>query len=209
MYAPFLPSSSSSSSDHCTAIVRPTLFDHQNHRLNLIDTPGHVDFTVEVERSLRVLDGAVLILDGSVITVCLHWVFFSSARVIFFWFCALDLFIRCAGVEAQTQTVWRQATKRGVPRLVFVNKMDREGASIWMCNASLEQKLGAQPLPLHLPVGEASKFSGVIDLLSLEYLSYEGKTVQRMQLSQTIWPGNAPSEPMHAWPPMANQSPRR
>src|SRR5437773_10506935 len=90
-------------------------------RLNIIDTPGHVDFTIEVERSLRVLDGAVCVLDGN------------------------------QGVEPQTETVWRQGDKYGVPRIIFANKMDKTGADFYMCVSDIKEKLGARPVPLQIP----------------------------------------------------------
>merc|ERR1712023_330524 len=105
------------------------------HRINIIDTPGHVDFTIEVERSLRVLDGAVAVFDG------------------------------VAGVEPQSETVWRQADKYGVPRMCFVNKMDRVGADFYRCVDMIVDRLGANPLVLQLPLGAESNFKGVIDLI--------------------------------------------
>lgn len=114
-----------------------------NHRINIIDTPGHVDFTVEVSRSLRVLDGAVTVLDAQ------------------------------AGVEPQTETVWRQATDYLVPRLVFVNKMDKTGADFKFSCESLERRLGANAHPIQLPIGAESAFKGIIDLVTLEAYLYE------------------------------------
>ncbi|XP_050404706.1 ribosome-releasing factor 2, mitochondrial isoform X1 [Patella vulgata] len=108
------------------------------YKINLIDTPGHVDFTVEVERCLRVLDGAVVVLDSS------------------------------AGVEAQTKTVWRQADKYSIPRIVYLNKMDKPGASIEKCLTSLKEKLNVEPLLLHLPVGKEVDFAGIVDLVTLK-----------------------------------------
>jgi elongation factor G len=108
-----------------------------SHRINIIDTPGHVDFTIEVERSLRVLDGAVAVLDGG------------------------------NGVEPQTETVWRQADKFKVPRIVFVNKMDKIGADFAMNVASLKTRLGVNPVPIQWPVGEEDQHKGVIDLISM------------------------------------------
>ena len=106
-----------------------------DHRINIIDTPGHVDFTIEVERSLRVLDGAVTVFDS------------------------------VAGVEPQSETVWRQADKYGVPRICFVNKMDRIGANFYRCVDMIKDRLGARPLVMHLPIGEESGYVGIVDLL--------------------------------------------
>ncbi|OBV12275.1 elongation factor G [Erythrobacter dokdonensis] len=106
------------------------------HRINIIDTPGHVDFTIEVERSLRVLDGAVAVFDG------------------------------VAGVEPQSETVWRQADKYGVPRMCFINKLDRTGADFYYCVQSIIDRLGATPLVLYLPIGAESQLQGVVDLVN-------------------------------------------
>ena len=111
-----------------------------DHTINIIDTPGHVDFTVEVERNLRVLDGAVAVFDG------------------------------VAGVEPQSETVWRQADRYGVPRLCFVNKMDRVGAEFLRCVDMIENRLSATPLPIQLPIGAESDFRGVIDLVTMKAL---------------------------------------
>ncbi len=113
------------------------------HRLNIIDTPGHVDFTIEVERSLRVLDSAVCVLDAN------------------------------AGVEPQTETVWRQANKYRVPRLVFVNKMDKIGADYGRCVKMLKERLGAVPVPIQLPIGAEDHFEGVIDLLRMQAIYWD------------------------------------
>ncbi|XP_075037923.1 ribosome-releasing factor 2, mitochondrial isoform X2 [Mixophyes fleayi] len=121
-------------------------FDWNGHRINLIDTPGHVDFTVEVERSLRVLDGAVAVFDAS------------------------------AGVEAQTLTVWRQADKHSVPRLCFLNKMDKPGASFVYSVESIKEKLKAKPLLLQLPIGEGKSFQGLVDLLSMESVTWSRRS---------------------------------
>lgn len=110
----------------------------EDHRVNIIDTPGHVDFTIEVERSLRVLDGAVIVLCGS------------------------------SGVQPQTETVWRQANKYEVPRMVFVNKMDRAGADYMMVVRQLKERLGALPVPLQLTIGSEEKFKGVVDLVKMK-----------------------------------------
>jgi elongation factor G len=114
-----------------------------DHRINIIDTPGHVDFTVEVERSLRVLDGAVAVFDA------------------------------VAGVEPQTETVWRQADKYGVPRICFVNKMDRIGANFRRCVDMIEDRLGATVAVIQLPIGVESNFVGVIDLLEMKALVWD------------------------------------
>ncbi|WP_102866715.1 elongation factor G [Pseudovibrio exalbescens] len=116
-------------------------------RLNIIDTPGHVDFTIEVERSLRVLDGAVALLDAN------------------------------AGVEPQTETVWRQADKYHVPRMIFVNKMDKLGADFFRCVEMIEKRLGANPLCLQLPIGAESEFQGVVDLLKMKALIWRGENL--------------------------------
>ncbi|MDR0362877.1 MAG: elongation factor G [Planctomycetota bacterium] len=121
-----------------------TTFFWLDHQINLIDTPGHVDFTAEVERSLRVLDGAVCV------------------------FCAV------AGVEAQSETVWRQADNYGVPRIAFINKMDRAGADFDHVVNEIRERLGAPPLPLQLPVGCEDDFRGVINLLEREFVTFEG-----------------------------------
>jgi elongation factor G len=110
----------------------------KDHRINLIDTPGHVDFTIEVERSLRVLDGAVAVFDS------------------------------VNGVEPQSETVWRQANKYNVPRLVFLNKMDRIGADFWMSVDTIVDKLGAVPVPIQIPIGAEDKFQGIIDLVAMK-----------------------------------------
>jgi elongation factor G len=115
----------------------------RDKRLNIIDTPGHVDFTIEVERSLRVLDGAVCVLDGN------------------------------QGVEPQTETVWRQADKYGVPRIVFVNKMDKIGADFFRCVEEINTKVGGRPVCLQLPIGSESSFKGVIDLLRMKAVVWE------------------------------------
>jgi elongation factor G len=117
----------------------------RDHRINIIDTPGHVDFTIEVERSLRVLDGAVALFDG------------------------------VNGVEPQSETVWRQADKYGVPRICFVNKMDRIGADFFMSVDTIREKLGANPLILQLPIGAESAFKGVVDLVRMKALVWTGE----------------------------------
>ncbi|MEL7219191.1 MAG: GTP-binding protein, partial [Pseudomonadota bacterium] len=117
----------------------------EKHRINIIDTPGHVDFTIEVERSLRVLDGAVAVFDG------------------------------VAGVEPQSETVWRQADKYGVPRMCFVNKLDRTGADFYYCVQSIIDRLGANPLVLYLPVGAESDLQGVVDLVGNRAIIWESE----------------------------------
>jgi elongation factor G len=116
----------------------------QGKRLNIIDTPGHVDFTIEVERSLRVLDGAVCVLDSN------------------------------QGVEPQTETVWRQGDKYNVPRIIFSNKMDKTGADFYMCLADIKDKLAARAVPLQLPIGAESDFKGVVDLVRMKAIYWEG-----------------------------------
>jgi elongation factor G len=119
----------------------------QDHRINIIDTPGHVDFTIEVERSLRVLDGAVAVFDS------------------------------VAGVEPQSETVWRQADKYGIPRICFVNKMDRIGTDFPRCVAMIDERLGAHPLVLQLPIGSESDFVGVVDLVAMRAVKWREETL--------------------------------
>jgi elongation factor G len=132
-----------------------TRFD-QTYRINIIDTPGHVDFTVEVERSLRVLDGAVCVFDA------------------------------VAGVEPQSETVWRQADKYGVPRICFVNKMDRTGANFDRCVAMIVDRLGANPMPIHLPIGDGDTFVGIVDVLRQVELIYDDTTLGKNWTEQPI-----------------------
>src|SRR5437899_2698998 len=115
-----------------------------DHRINIIDTPGHVDFRVEVERSLRVLDGAVVVFDG------------------------------VAGVEPQSETVWRQADKYQVPRICFINKQDRMGADFQRCVDMIVERLGANPVVIQLPIGSEERFRGVIDLVEMKALFWDG-----------------------------------
>jgi len=119
----------------------------RDHRVNIIDTPGHVDFTIEVERSLRVLDGAVAV------------------------FCSVG------GVEPQTETVWRQADKYGVPRLAFVNKMDRLGADFFRVVKMIQDRLGARPVVMQLPIGAEDKFAGVVDLVTMKAVVWEDESL--------------------------------
>src|SRR5947199_3844586 len=114
-----------------------------DHRINIIDTPGHVDFTVEVERSLRVLDGAIAVFDA------------------------------VAGVEPQSETVWRQADRYRVPRIAFINKMDRTGADFFASVQSMVDRLGARPVPVQLPIGQEEHFRGVIDLVEMRALTWQ------------------------------------
>jgi elongation factor G len=116
-----------------------------DHRINIIDTPGHVDFTVEVERSLRVLDGAVVVFDG------------------------------VAGVEPQSETVWRQADRYRVPRICFINKLDRTGADFWRCVGMIKDRLGARPVPIQLPIGNEDKFRGIVDLITMKAIVYRAE----------------------------------
>jgi elongation factor G len=118
----------------------------KGYTINIIDTPGHVDFTVEVERSLRVLDGAVAVFDG------------------------------VAGVEPQSETVWRQADRYGVPRMCFVNKLDRTGADFYMCVDMIVSRLNAVPLVLQLPIGNEADFIGIVDLVEMRALTWRGET---------------------------------
>src|SRR5688572_2002382 len=126
------------------------------HSLNLIDTPGHVDFTAEVERSLRVLDGAVAVFDG------------------------------VAGVEAQSETVWRQADRYNVARLAFINKMDRVGAEFEKDVEEIRVRLGANPVPIQLPIGAGATFRGVVDLVTRKAYEFQeesqGKQVEEIPI---------------------------
>src|SRR2546429_7348332 len=115
-----------------------------DHRINIIDTPGHVDFTMEVERSLRVLDGGVVIFDA------------------------------VAGVQSQSETVWRQADRYHIPRIGFVNKMDRVGADFWNAIEMIRERLNARPLPVQMPMGSEEKFQGVVDLVNRVALFFTG-----------------------------------
>ncbi|MBT7957135.1 MAG: GTP-binding protein, partial [Rhodospirillaceae bacterium] len=122
-----------------------TTCEWNDHLINIIDTPGHVDFTIEVERSLRVLDGAVAVFDS------------------------------VAGVEPQSETVWRQADKYEVPRICFVNKMDRTGADFYRCVEMIIDRLGAVPLVTQLPIGAEADFSGVIDLVKMQAVTWKNE----------------------------------
>ena len=147
----------------------------KDNQINIIDTPGHVDFTMEVERSLRVLDGAVAVFDG------------------------------VAGVEPQSQTVWRQATKYGVPRICYVNKLDRTGASFDFCVKTIRERLNANPLVIQLPIGAEADFLGVVDLLGMRALTWRGETaigedyaVEEIPAELAQWAAEAREELIHA-----------
>ncbi|MEM9032150.1 MAG: elongation factor G [Pseudomonadota bacterium] len=128
----------------------------EKHRFNIIDTPGHVDFTIEVERSLAVLDGAVCVLDAN------------------------------AGVEPQTETVWRQADRYKVPRIVFVNKMDKIGADFMNCVHMIKDRTGAQPMPVQLPIGAEDKLEGIVDLITMEEWTWKGEDLGASWTRQEI-----------------------
>ena len=117
----------------------------KDHRINIIDTPGHVDFTIEVERSLKVLDGAVAVFDG------------------------------VAGVEPQSETVWRQADKYKVPRICFVNKLDRTGADFFRCVGMIKDRLGAKPLVMQVPIGIEASLKGVVDLIKMKAVVWKNE----------------------------------
>src|ERR671934_2996535 len=125
-----------------------------DHRINIIDTPGPVDFTVEVERSLRVLDGAVAVFDA------------------------------VAGVEPQSETVWRQAEKYGVPRIAFINKMDRTGADFFAAVQSMIDRLGAHPVPVQVPVGQEEHHRGVVDLVEMRAITWADDLGTKMELGE-------------------------
>jgi elongation factor G len=129
-------------------------FDWKGHRFNLIDTPGHVDFTIEVERSLRVLDGAIAVFDAS------------------------------AGVEPQSETVWHQASKYKVPRIAFMNKMDKMGADFDMSVKSMIDKLGAKPLVIQYPIGSESAFEGVVDIINMKAIRWTDDLGTNMEYSE-------------------------
>src|SRR6195256_4736662 len=129
-----------------------TACEWKDHRINIIDTPGHVDFTVEVERSLRVLDGAIALFDS------------------------------VAGVEPQSETVWRQADKYRVPRIAYINKMDRIGANFAQGVQTMIDRLGAHPVPIQLPIGSESDFLGVIDLFENRAIVYKDELGKEQQV---------------------------
>jgi len=146
----------------CAWIPSVGPFTPIKHRINIIDTPGHVDFTAEVERSLRVLDGAVAV------------------------FCAVGR------VQPQSETVWRQANKYRVPRLAFINKMDRVGANFYACIDEMRKKLGANAHPLFLPIGAEENFSGLVDLVQMKAYYFEEDAADPLGLNPKI--GEIPSE---------------
>src|SRR5919205_2272497 len=126
----------------------------RDHRVNIIDTPGHVDFTVEVERSLRVLDGAIAVFDS------------------------------VAGVEPQSETVWRQADRYRVPRIAFINKMDRTGADFFASVQSMVDRLGARPVPVQLPIGQEEHFRGVVDLVEMRAVVWQDDLGERFEIEE-------------------------
>src|ERR687887_2332524 len=126
----------------------------RDFRINIIDTPGHVDFTVEVERSLRVLDGAIAVFDS------------------------------VAGVEPQSETVWRQADKYRVPRIAFINKMDRTGADFFGSVQSMVDRLGANPVPVQLPIGQEEHFRGVVDLVEMRAIVWHDDLGERVDFEE-------------------------
>src|SRR5260221_5260213 len=141
-----------------TITAAATTAQWKDHRINIIDTPGHGDFTAEVERSLRVLDGAVAVFDS------------------------------VAGVQPQSETVWRQADKYKVPRIAFINKMDRTGANFFAAVQSMRERLGANPVPVQIPIGQEDAFRGVVDLVEMQAIVYKD------DLGQEFDVGEIPSE---------------
>ncbi len=143
----------------CFWVPKSGNFEDLKHRINIIDTPGHVDFTVEVERSLRVLDGAVAL------------------------FCAVG------GVEPQSETVWRQANKYNVPRVAYVNKMDRVGANFFDAVKAIKERLGANPVPVQIPIGQGEMFAGVVDLIRMKGVIYDkedGSTYEEVEIPHDL-----------------------
>src|ERR1700674_6004376 len=130
-----------------TITAAATTAEWKDYRINIIDTPGHVDFTVEVERSLRVLDGAVAVFDS------------------------------VAGVQPQSETVWRQADKYSVPRIAFINKMDRMGADFYASLASIRSRLGARAVPVQLPIGAEDQFKSIVDLAEMKAVLWRDETL--------------------------------
>ncbi len=140
----------------------------QDHRINIIDTPGHVDFTMEVERALRVLDGAIAVFDA------------------------------VAGVEPQSETVWRQADRYGIPRLAFINKMDRVGADPERCLRMMEERLGAKPVFIQWPMGREEKFNGLIDVIREEAVFFDEDSLGRQLVRGPVPEALRPSAPRTA-----------
>ena len=136
--------------------------NYPEHRINIIDTPGHVDFTIEVERSMRVLDGACMVYDS------------------------------VGGVQPQSETVWRQANKYKVPRLAFVNKMDRVGANFFKVYDQMKSRLKANPVPIQMPIGAEDKFEGVVDLVKMKAIYWDEAT-QGMKYEHARHPGRTSS----------------
>jgi len=126
----------------------------KGHKINIIDTPGHIDFTAEVERSLRVLDGAVTVFDGKM------------------------------GVEAQSETVWRQANKYGVPRICFVNKINQTGGDFYKSIESIHNRLSKQAFPIHLPIGFEKDVCGVVDLIDMKAYTYDDYTDHELKVGE-------------------------
>ena len=153
-----------------------TTAEWRDHRINIIDTPGHVDFTVEVERSLRVLDGAVAVFDS------------------------------VAGVQPQSETVWRQADRYGVPRIAFINKMDRTGADFDAAVQSMRDRLGANPVPIHVPIGSEEHFAGIVDLVEMKAIIVHERA--RNRLRRRGDPGRARGR-RRGGPPPAHRRDRR
>ena len=139
----------------------------RDHRINLIDTPGHVDFTMEVERSLRVLDGAVAV--------------FESVN----------------GVQPQTETVWRQADRYNVPRICFINKMDRTGANFFRCVDMIRERLGANPLIVNFPIGEEQDFKGVVDVIEMKGIIWEDENGSHPKVEEIPEDLKAKAEELH------------
>ncbi len=132
--------------------------NYPQHRINIIDTPGHVDFTIEVERSMRVLDGACMVYDA------------------------------VAGVQPQSETVWRQANKYKVPRLAFINKMDRQGADYFKSYDHIRTRLKGNPVPIQIPIGAEEKFEGLVDLVKMKAIYWDEST-QGMKYEERECPG--------------------
>ena len=129
----------------------------KGHHINIIDTPGHIDFTAEVERSLRVLDGAVTVFDGKM------------------------------GVEAQTETVWRQANKYGVPRICFINKINQTGGDFYKSLESIHRRLSKNALPIHLPIGFEKDICGVVDLIDMKAYTYKDYTDHELVVGDILY----------------------